>query len=114
MKKLLSIFAAFGLTATGATGVVSCSTSFGRFSKPTLSDKLKKMIIAEIAGKDNDVYGKKTFGDIFNSSETTEKLAVRLVNQIISEYFYGSTQQTWNQWAGGTTTSSRTDNAQVF
>ena len=114
MKKLLSIFAAFGLTATGATGVVSCSTSFGRFSKPTLSDKLKKMIIAEIAGKDNDVYGKKTFGDIFNSSETTEKLAVRLVNQIISEYFYGSTQQTWNQWAGGTTTSSSTDNAQVF
>ena len=114
MKKLLSIFAAFGLAATGATGVVSCSSSFGRFSKPTLSDKLKKMIIAEIAGKDNDVYGKKTFGDIFNSSETTEKLAVRLVNQIISEYFYGSTQQTWNQWAGGTTTSSPTDNAQVF
>lgn len=104
MKKILAILGALTFTASGATTVVACSTKFGRFSKPSLSDKLKNMIIAEVTGKtggkDNDIYGKKTFGDIFNNSSATEKLAVRLINQIVSEYFYGSTNNQWKQWAG--------------
>lgn len=103
MKKLFKLLAALILTSGASATVVACG--FGRFDKATLSDKLKNQIIAAINATNNQdaqYYGKYTFGDIFSSSSETETLALRLVNQVISSYFYGSNFANWASWAGAT------------
>lgn len=109
MKKLLSIFGAFALLAGTTTSVIACGNSTSRFDNGTIADKLKDLIIAEIAN--NPKYGKYTFGDLYNNTSTLNNLASELINREIGQYFTDQTQALWAVWAKAKPSS---DNGNVY
>ena len=102
LRRFLKILTLSCLLTGTVSSVAACN--FNRFKKPTLADKLKKLVIAEIAG--NPVYGKYTFGDLFNNTSTITTLAQELIDRVIASYFYQQTKQLWGVWAHSGTSFS--------
>ncbi len=100
MRKLLSALSALTFTFSAASSVAACNDTVKRFTTPTIADKIKNMIIAELAkegaGPDGVEY---KFGDLYNNTSTLTTLAERLINQEISNYFYSTGEQNWATWA---------------
>lgn len=67
------------------------------FNEPTLADDIRKKLLFAI--QHNPAFGGRSFGDVWNDVDLM-KLAIRLINRIISEHFYGLSYKTWATWAG--------------
>ena len=98
MRKLLASLT-FGMVtiSSGLAVAGGCSKKNDRFDKPTLADWLRKKVLFAI--KNDPDFGGVSFGDVWNDSDLT-KLAIRLINQLIEQYFYGSSFKTWAAWTG--------------